>query len=339
MKPWGPLDWMLGKLPRASRPTVLLGAIGSEDRCREVPRIAAGAGVSRMWLLEIDDPPSRHSARCLEKREANKRALLDAGYPIETMRVDLLVGGDVLKSTFGRTWLGARPEESIDLWIDISCLPKRFFFFFVKLALESPAVRSLLVAYTQPEPGMYTQAHLAEDPEDVKPLTGFVGSLDPVDLVVIGMGFEALGLRQLLDEYRDKHRDVVLIVPFPPGQPYSRRIWESVIAIGHDGEASTIPRVAAVDAFGTYELLCELRTPELAKEKPVVLAPYGPKPVSLGMCLYALRSGSAVVYTQPKTYHPDYSIGIGRAWGYCLKLDGAYSLPVSEPESLSRGRV
>jgi hypothetical protein len=322
VKPWGPLDWVLSKTRLSARPGVLLGAIGFEDRCREVPRIANRSGVSQMKLLEIDDPPSRHSVRCIQKREANKQALLAAGYPIEPIGVALETSDDVLKSSFGRILPNLIPTDGIDLWIDISCLPKRFFFFFVKLALESPLVRSLLVAYTQPEPGRYTEDHLAENPNDLRPLPGFVGAFDPADLVVIGMGFEALGLHQLLNEFRDKRRDIVLIVPFPPGQPYSRRIWESVIGIGVNGDASSTPRVAAVDAFGTYELLCALRSPEDAKDKPVVLAPYGPKPVSLGMCLYALRSGAAVVYTQPRTYHPEYSVGIGRAWGYYLKLDG-----------------
>ncbi len=51
----------------------------------------------------------------------------------------------------------------------------------------------------------------------------------------------------------------------------------------------------------------------------VVLAPYGPKPLSLAMCLFALsvpvEHRPAVVYTQPQVYAPKYSTGIGTVNG------------------------
>lgn len=62
--------------------------------------------------------------------------------------------------------------------------------------------------------------------------------------------------------------------------------------------------------------------------KKALLAPYGPKPMSVGMAIYATMTESPVYYTQPKIYHPDYSAGIsilnGRPeiYTYCLKLGG-----------------
>jgi hypothetical protein len=61
----------------------------------------------------------------------------------------------------------------------------------------------------------------------------------------------------------------------------------------------------------------------LGKDKKVIFAPYGPKTISLGMCLYASLNGSAVYYTQPTSYNPNYSDGCGKSYAYLIKLDGA----------------
>jgi hypothetical protein len=54
-------------------------------------------------------------------------------------------------------------------------------------------------------------------------------------------------------------------------------------------------------------------------------APFGPKPLSAAMCLFAFQRDCAVYYPQPRIYNPDYSVGVGtlegkRAiFGYWLK--------------------
>lgn len=55
---------------------------------------------------------------------------------------------------------------------------------------------------------------------------------------------------------------------------------------------------------------------------PVALAPFGPKPISAAMCLYAAQTGMPVYYSQPKTYSVGYSSGVGTAFGYWVKQDG-----------------
>ena len=44
--------------------------------------------------------------------------------------------------------------------------------------------------------------------------------------------------------------------------------------------------------------------------KPLAFAPFGPKPTSAAMCLYAMQRDSSVHYAQPTVYHPDYSRGV-----------------------------
>lgn len=317
--PWGPIDWLLTKLSFRANDTVVLGVIAPEDRCRAVPELAASRGITSIALFEIIDPVSRYSDACTARRDANSEALTTAGCAFDSINTPLLAPGEDIKRHYDS--LRSHDPNPFNLWIDMSCLPKRYFFLLVKLALSDTRVDSLLVTYTQPEPGRYTEEHLAGDPQYIRPLPGFTGGPDGADLLIVALGFEALGLPQLLGEYRDRKRDVVLLLPFPPGQPYSKRIWESVIALGHSGKGGDIPRIAAVDAFGTYEVLCRLRDPS-ETTRPVVLAPYGPKPISLGMCLYALRGNAAVLYTQPQMYHPDYTVGIGDSWGYAIRLNG-----------------
>ncbi len=54
----------------------------------------------------------------------------------------------------------------------------------------------------------------------------------------------------------------------------------------------------------------------------VTLAPFGPKPHSLGMALFAIKHDCGLYNTQPKSYNPDYSRGRGEVWAYVVKWDG-----------------
>jgi hypothetical protein len=325
MRPWGPLQWLSPKLPRESLPVVFLCCVGSEERCVASPRLRRETGPATDFMLfTVQDPPSRYSARIGEKTAENLEKLGEAGINIaERKSLRLLDSGQATEDLLAET-LSRHGDSPIELWIDISTVPKRIFFLLIKLALEEMKVRTLIITYTQAGPGLYTEEHLAENPDEVSPLPGFgpIEAQSEPDMLCVSVGFEALGLRQFLDEYRDKRRRIVLLMPFPPGQPYSRRTWSSVMEIGESGSGANVRRLHAVDAFGAYEELCAARSVDDARVTPVALAPYGPKPMSLGMCLYAVAARSPVFYTQPRVYHPDYSRGIGQTWAYCLRLNG-----------------
>ena len=55
--------------------------------------------------------------------------------------------------------------------------------------------------------------------------------------------------------------------------------------------------------------------------KNAIFAPYGPKPMSLAMCIYATLAGSPVYYTQPMYYNPKYSTGDNDCFAYCITLN------------------
>lgn len=325
LDPWGPLDWLVGKDPQLSQNVLCLGTLSSEERSLAVPIVASPIANSEIRLLRIDDPPSRHTAAIEAALNEHRNTLAARNVTYTEVGVNLLATDQEIADAFGSA-VAASPHRPLCMWLDISSMPKRYFFLVVKLALASNDVGTLTVTYTQPVPGGYIDAHLAEDPDDLRPLPGYTSIVEPSTLVV-AVGFESLGLPQFLNEYRDKHRRIVVFIPFPPGQPYAQRIWQTVQRLGLRTLGPDSRRVAALDAFETARQLGAVLAAEQARATQpetvsLALAPYGPKPVSLGMCLFAIQRDAPVFYTQPKSYHPAYTIGTGRSWAYLVKLGG-----------------
>ena len=325
--PWGPLDWLVSKDQALSQNLLCLGALSFEERSVAVPVFANRIADSKIWLLRIDDPPSNHSTAIQAALVLRRDALAAQNVRYTEVGADLLATDQEIADAFCATVADMpRPRGPVSLWLDISSMPKRYFFLVLKLALANSDIETVLVTYSQPAPGGYVDAHLAEDPDDLRPLPGYTSIGEPSTLVV-AVGFESLGLPQFLDEYRDKHRRIVVFIPFPPGQPYAQRIWQTVQHLGLSTQGPDSHRVATLDAFETVRQLEAVFAVEQAKSAhpesvSVALAPYGPKPVSLGMCLFAIERDAAVFYTQPKCYHPAYTRGTGDSWAYLVKFRG-----------------
>ena len=310
--PWGEVRWLWERLPNGLD-VRFLGALAAEERSSKA--ITLVPGLTHNLLINVEDPPSAYTQRIREKVDLNRHQLRGLGLEFNEEPVSLFAPDEDIAELLSKC---LEHSERVTLWMDISSLPKRFFFLLAKLAINDARVETLIVTYTQPGPAGYHRETLAEDPDEVRPLPGFAPAVEP-SVLCVAIGFESLGLPRFIGEYRDRRRDVFVIVPFPPGQPYSERIWRSLHRLNLSS-AATIRRIPAIDAFGTYRLLSQLAPPN--SNKPVALAPYGPKPISLGMALYAIKSSSPVFYTQPRIYHPDYTMGVGRSWAYCVKLKG-----------------
>ena len=249
MRPWGPIDWLLPKLPRSERKLHLLGCISSEERCQAIPLLASNKNAQSIILLRINDPPSRYSDQIAKKiRDIVSNMHASGLIDFRQVNIELFVQDELIAKCLTDLIPSDQTSEELDLWLDITCLPKRFFFLLVKLALQSPLVKTLIVTYTQPSPGRYTEEPLAEDPENVQPLPGLGPNFEEPETVIIAAGFESLGIPQLLEEYRDKKREIILLLPFPPGQPYSRRVWNVVRSIADSIDHPQIKRIDAVDA-------------------------------------------------------------------------------------------
>jgi hypothetical protein len=66
-------------------------------------------------------------------------------------------------------------------------------------------------------------------------------------------------------------------------------------------------RVSPDDISGAFDRIVSLA---VASNLSPAFAPFGPKPLSAAICLFAAQRGCAVYYPQPTVYHPHYSRGI-----------------------------
>jgi hypothetical protein len=213
-----------------------------------------------------------------------------------------------------------------DIIVDISCFPKRFFFPFLKRILAVQSIRNLVVTYTVP--AEYYQGTLAEDHRSLAPLPLFGIEEFPEpkpQVAIISIGFVPLGISELVNP--DQHGvEFKLLFPFPPGPPNFQRNWRFVAQLEETLPLQSEPlRVEAYNVPDTFDHIVEITS---HGKRPAVFAPYGPKPISLAMCLFAIATGSPVYYTQPQTYHPQYSTGVKKingsllSYGYCLRING-----------------
>jgi hypothetical protein len=219
--------------------------------------------------------------------------------------------------------------------IDISSLPKRFFFPAVKAALDCGDVRNLLVLYSVPESYPPAPQAISSNPNQWTSMDNF-GLIDPdlqqeVDShLIICAGFVVDGLAAYLKNRTSATRRSMLI-PFPAEEWATvRRSWESArsidesLQLGKDEAAARYSepcrRVGAYDASGAFDILLSLTN---GGKKPAALAPLGPKPISLSFCLLAAQSVShPVYYAQPRTYAVAYSQGCKTTYAYWIKHNG-----------------
>jgi len=325
-RPWGQLHWVLSKLPPHT--WSLLGCLATEDRCVPVwehLRRSRIAGPS--MFVEVTEQHSRFSALADELKAIQRSKMLRAGAPSAERVHPLLDTHENIVAAVDDFIRGAGP----DIIVDISCFPKRFFFPFVKRLLANEDIRNLLATYTIPD--AYYEGILAEDhrPLSHLPLFGIESYPEPkFEVAIISIGFVPLGIAELVDPERHDV-EFKLLFPFPPGPPLFQRNWRFVAQLERTFPRSEPIRVDAHNVSDTFDHILQFTD---RGDRAAVFAPYGSKPMSLAMCLFAILAASPVFYTQPQTYHPLYSKGVCRtddnplSYAYCLRLDGRdlYSL-------------
>lgn len=217
--------------------------------------------------------------------------------------------------------------------LDISCMPKRIFLPLLRVLAESEQVTELIVAVCRPL--SYSASVLAEDPGPPRSLPLFMeGSINPPDrsTLIASIGFEVLGLPQIIESDYWNLKDIKVLFPFPSAPPALARNWE---VLRHLDRVRTLPSnnsVIGVDPMELPGLYSRLRALSEDLGADIVLAPFGPKVVTVAMGLLALAYPQArrppVLYTQPRRYNPNYSIGIALRGGqpdilaYLLKRRG-----------------
>ena len=323
-RPWGLFPWVCDRL--STNEWSLLGCLSAEERCLGIAYNGIKKDVIQSTtFLEVIDPESYYAEissekRCMFRNELNR---LFAGNE-RVVEIKLFEPTILLKSNIQKFI----SESNGNVIIDISSFPKRFFSPIIKDLINSDKVKNLMVTYTLPID--YYNGCLAEEPKPWDHLPRYQHTNDfPVPIVknvVVGVGFLPFSLPELLeDNYSDAV--VTLLFPFPPGPPNYQRTWEFVRVIERFRPLerdSQIIRVDVLDMPGCYQQICSIGR---NGEEHTIFAPYGLKPHSLAMCLYAIKHDCDVFYTQPASYHPDYSLGmkyvnkLPETYAYCLKIN------------------
>jgi len=344
-RPWGDLGWALG----LSEPKQwsFLGCLGTEQRSvAGLVKLHHAGILEDVALVRIRDTiPCDPSAED-EAIQANTLICGKEGLTFATQKLTLeapLNAG---------TWpMGFDFSGKTNVCIDISSMPKRFFFSAVKQAVNSREVRNLLILYSVPERYPKAPQVISSNPNQWTSMDNF-RLIDPalqqeVDShLIICAGFVVDGLAAYLKNRTSAMRRSMLI-PFPAEQWSSvRRSWESArsidesLQIGNDEAfaryAEPCRRVGAYDSAGAFEILLGLTN---CGEQPAALAPLGPKPISLAFCLLAAQSEShPVYYAQPRTYAVDYSTGCKSTHAYWIKHDGENFYGLSDARLRMRGQ-
>jgi len=302
-RPWGPVDWTLSL--SSQKPWRFIGVIGTEERSLTSWEYMKGLGVVKSeHFAEVSDIDSdKYRARTRVSLEARLAQFTHLGGNVslvekmELMAELFLVNAFTLRAEFNAT----------SVVLDITSFPKRFFFPILRRLAINPNVRNLLVTYTSPASYAPDDEPLYEDIEQWRVLPGFGGSGTSGEQWVVSVGFLVESLR--MHVRGDPNAKMKLLIPFPSTLSALRRTWESVANLERDQNDGRYEkfRVETLDMSAAFDRIRQIAG---NPGKSLAFAPFGPKPTSAAMCLYAMQRNSSVHYPQPTVYHPEYSLGI-----------------------------
>lgn len=315
-RPWGTLNWLMSKIDKVS--WNLIGCLGTEDRSLGVyGQMFSSLNSSKMLRILDEDFSYSDETRAILENRARQAIEIAGGIDLGNIEDhSLLESHDNILTPVERYISGKQ-----DIILDVSSMPKRFFFPILKVLFKSESIRNLVITYAVPE--SYTKEKLSKNYTDWSHLPMFSGDGNDdnrSEMLVIGVGFDPMGIPQVLSPEGNGRR-ISLLFPFPAPIPSVKRAWEFArnIEKGRSTENLRLFRVEAKNPSDTFNKLCALG---VRGERKIELAPFGPKAVSVGMCLFATLTESEVFYTQPKHYAPDYSTGVSEIFAYAIKLNG-----------------
>lgn len=321
-RPWGQIERLLSRtrVPNWH----LIACLGPEDRSIAARALLARCTtISGETWLKIEDGPNRFSSETNARIDTNHRALLNEGVAQSNIRTFALLApyGDYLDhlvqsvSTMG---------ENVAL--DISSMPKRFFFPILRILLRQAEIKNIVAVYHVPD--HHTELPISEDVQPLSTLPLFPMPLDagrPTS-VVISMGLQTLGVSELIETTGGA--PIHLIFPLA-----SRSGVRAGLTAFHRSVELYIPAqyrvrskfLSPVDVSSAYSQMLQI----VGSDRNIsALAPLGPKPISLAMALLAIRRNFPVYYSQPTVYNPQYSVGLGirdgvsACFGYFVKMAG-----------------
>jgi hypothetical protein len=313
--PWGELSWLIARL--GGRDWSFIGCVSHEERCLATLSVLQEVNVEPTLVRIFDeDPISEDEERA--NLDIHTAAAVAAGVPREKiLDAPLLATIDTIETIVADAVRGHAAAI-----VDISSFPKRWFFVIARLMKENAILKDVVFTYSL---GTRYANVLSSNPEIVRTLPTFT-SIDrrtTCDVALVGIGYHSHSVLELFDIERPK--SVTMLFPFPPGPPGISRNWrfverlEQSIRSGYDTnegiELGGIDHLhlGALDLPQNFNALKRVTNDGL---RTSLVAPYGPKPVSLAMCLFALAAESAdkpevpAYYSQPTRYALDYTTGV-----------------------------
>lgn len=332
-RPSGPMKWLLNKV-QSTEKWSLIGSISPEERSLSVlSELLKSNSLENAELIRVEPDDrviNQYRKRYVQKlNQCEKKTKKLAGKKYDVVSMDLLCRENILVENSQN----ALNSCATNLIIDITSMPKRFFFPLISLAIKSKKHQNIVVTYSSPK--QYGQV-LAEDPLPWRPLPMF-GAIPPKQdsglKLLIGVGYQPLQLNEIFSGLRFNSENVELYLPFPSVHPGFSKNWEFILQIKKElGELKldSIQRIPTTNVSLAFE---RLLSSTVNGSNPAVLAPFGPKPISLAMCLYGIAIQAAgkdveIGYTQPQVYSDQYSIGIATIDSepvinaYCIRLCG-----------------
>lgn len=229
-------------------------------------------------------------------------------------------------------------KEANRIGIDITGFKIQFFFPIVKFLRSNSSVSKIDFFYTEPENYKFPKKresinyfpNVCEDTKvlfnysksqegiQIKSIPGFEGGRSKSTILVILLGFDGKVAVRIKEEYNAEK--VILINGFPAYLPKFRDISlmnnkELVSACNKDEIFSTY----ADNPFEVYNVLNRIK--EKYKERKLLIAPLGAKPLALGVCKFVLDYPQmAVLYVESSKYVERSTERYGETWEYCVDL-------------------
>jgi hypothetical protein len=209
--------------------------------------------------------------------------------------------------------------------IDISCMPTPIFTQILHFLYKKHKDKKIVVYYT--EPTHYNLDNLFDfnaysGEIDIKTIPGFEGKTAQVDetrrMLFYLIGFEMNYLNKLIPQETNPN-DIVPINGFPSYFPKYKDISLINNNVNYHERDIEIIFAEANNPFETFNQLNLLRSKSAAY--CIDILPAGAKPMALGACLFALKSGKddiRILFPFPSKYKNKQSTGRGTVWEYII---------------------